>query len=244
MWYNLRIMWRNRRRTIIVLILLAALFLLVILPVWLSMRKTQTCFDAKQNQNESGVDCGGSCTLMCKGTVKGLKVVWAKMFPIRHGAYDVVAYVENPNSSAGAPRLPYTAKLFDAEGVVIAERRGETFAAPNERFAIFVGNMLSGEKVPVKGTIEIGTEFVWVKTDTPKKELAVEDKVLVGTDNVPKLSALLVNSELDVLRDIEVTVVVYDVTGAAVAVSSTKVGKIDRKGSERLFFTWPKPLTR
>ncbi|MDO8521203.1 MAG: hypothetical protein Q7S52_03745, partial [bacterium] len=236
-------MWRNRRRTIIVLILLAAFFLLVVLPVWILNRKTPTCFDAKQNQNEQGMDCGGSCLLMCTGATKNIKIIWAKVFPIRMGAYDIVAYAENPNFNAGAPRVPYTAKLFDENGSVIAERKGETFASPNERFAIFAGNMLTGEKVPVRGVIELASEISWVKVEEPKKDIEVSDKVLVGTGKVPKLSALLTNRELEILRDIEVTVVIYDVTGLPVAVSATKVEKLDRKGSEKLFFTWPKPLS-
>lgn len=180
---------------------------------------------------------------MCRGTAKELRIVWAKVFPIRSGAYDVVAYVENPNFAAGAPKLPYTARLFDANGSVIAEKKGETFASPGERFVIFAGNMLTGEKTPARGEIEIGKDFLWAKMGDQKQDIIVEDKVLVGSDKAPKLSALLLSNELDVLRNIEVTVVVYDVTGAPVAVSATKVAKLDRKGSEKLFFTWPKPLS-
>lgn len=235
-------MWRNRRRALIVLILLTAFLVLIVLPVWLLTREAPTCFDGKQNQGEAGIDCGGSCALMCRHQVQPLKIIWAKMFPIRKGSYDVVAYVENQNVAAGAPRIPYTAKLFDASGTVIAERSGETFALPNERFAIFAGNILSGEKVPAEGSIEIAADFPWVVATAPKKQIVVSDKVLVGTDKVPKLSALLANGELETLRNIEVTVVIYDVTGNSVAVSTTKVAKIQDKGTEKIVFTWPAPL--
>ncbi|MEK7118072.1 MAG: vWA domain-containing protein [Patescibacteria group bacterium] len=236
-------MWRARRRALIILILLSAVFLLVVFPYWVANREVPSCFDAKQNQGEDGVDCGGQCTLLCKDVAKDIKIIWTKMFPVRNGAYDIVAYVENPNFAVGAPKIPYVAKLFDAAGVLIAERNGETFANPNERFAIFAGNMLTGEKIPVRGVIELSSGFAWVKANVPKKVFGVSDKVLVGTNKVPKLSALLVNGEPDIVRNVEVTAVIYDSKGESIAVSGTTVEKLAPKGKENLFFTWSAPFS-
>ena len=188
------------------------------------------------------MDCGGPCALFCSGEVKELKIIWTKVFPVRSGAYDLVAYVENANFASGAPKIPYTAKLFNAAGAVIATRKGETFASPNEHFAIFAGNMLTGEKVATRGSIEIEPGLAWVRAPAPKQVLMVSDKVLVGTDKIPKLRALLLNGGSEVLYDIGVTVVIYDSKGEPIAVSATNVEKLDHKGSEKLFFTWPSPL--
>ena len=236
-------MWRTRRQTIIILVCLAAVLLLVVLPYWLTHQVAPSCFDTNKNQSEEGVDCGGPCTLVCGGVAKDLKIVWAKVFPVRQGAYDVVAYVENPNFAMGAPRIPYTARLFAADGSVIAEKKGETFASPNERFAIFAGNILTGEKVATGGSIEIAPGFAWIKTAAPKVVFSVSDKLLVGTDSIPKLSALLMNRESVVLHGVGVTVVIYDAKGEPIAVSATNLEKVGQKGSEKLFFTWPKPLS-
>ncbi|OGZ13114.1 MAG: hypothetical protein A2942_01515 [Candidatus Lloydbacteria bacterium RIFCSPLOWO2_01_FULL_50_20] len=227
----------------IILILLAAALLLVVLPYWLTHQVAPSCFDKRQNQGEQGADCGGPCSIVCKGSAKDIRVVWVKVFPIRAGAYDVVAYIENPNYGIGAPRIPYTAKLFDAEGNVIAEKNGETFANPSERFAIFAGNLLTGEKIPASGSMEISRDFSWVTTAAQKKVFPVSDKVLVGTDKIPKLSALLMSEEPEIIRNVEVTVVIYDSKGIPIAVSATMVEKLDAKGKENLFFTWPSPLS-
>lgn len=235
-------MWRMRRRIIIALTVLAAALLFVVFPYWATHRVAPSCFDTKQNQGEEGVDCGGPCSLLCEGTAKDLNILWVSVFPVRSGSYDLVAYVENQNFSVGAPKIPYTARLFDADGNMIAERSGETFANPNERFAVFVGNMLTGEKVPARGTLEFTPGFSWVSTTVPKKMLTISDKLLVGTDKIPKLSATLMNKETDLLRNIDVTAVLYDAKGAPIAVSGTMVEKIDPNSSEKLFFTWPSPL--
>lgn len=236
-------MWRVRRQTIVILTFLAAVLFLVVFPYWATHREAPSCFDTRKNQGEDGVDCGGPCALLCVGTAKDVKIIWTKVFPVRPGAYDLAAYVENQNFGVGAPRLLYTAKLFDADGSVIAERSGETFANPTERFAVFVGNMLTGEKVAARGAIEFAHGEVWVKTTTPKKVFVVSNKLLVGTNELPKLSALLTSEESDVLRHIEVMAVIYDSKGEPIAVSGTDVEKLDPKGSGKLFFTWPGPFS-
>jgi hypothetical protein len=180
---------------------------------------------------------------VCRGGAQDLKIVWAKVFPIRPGEYDVVAYVENPNFTMAAPKISYTARLFDDAGTVIATKSGETFASPNERFMIFAGNMLTGEKIPAKGDVAITPGFSWVTTSASKKLLSVDDKVLTGTDGTPRLHALLTSGESSILRDIDVTVAIYDSKNTPIAVSRTVVPKLNPKENANLSFTWPAPFS-
>ncbi len=235
-------MWAKRRRTITILIVIAILALFVGLPYWLTHQVPPTCFDGKKNQNEQGVDCGGACALVCPGGAKDISIIWTKVFPVRVGVYDVVAYVENANFNIAAPHLPYVAKLYDANGVVIAEQTGETYADPTERFAIFAGNMHTGDKVAVKGEIEIPNTFQWITEIKPKYSFSVEDKVLVGSDRKPKLTALLRNNDPEMYRNIDVTAIIYDAKGVPIGVSSTVVNKLEKNNAEKIFFTWPSPF--
>lgn len=236
-------MWAARRRTIILLIILAFFGFVVVLPYWYFHRVPPTCFDGIQNQDEQGVDCGGlSCSLVCQGGASDIKILWTKVFGVREGMYDLVAYAENGNFTIGAPKVPYVARLFDAGGAVIAERNGETFASPNERFAIFAGNMLTGDKVPVKGSIEVSPSFNWYTAKKDEEIFTVDQKVLTGVDTKPKLTAVLTNNRPETYRNIEVTVVIYDAHGTPIAVSSTKVEKLDPNSNEKMYFTWPLPI--
>lgn len=236
-------MWATRRRTIILLIIGAFLFVFVILPYWLTHQEVPTCSDGKKNQNELGIDCGGACTLVCPGGAKDLSILWTRVFPVRPGIYDVVAYVENPNFNITAPTLPYTARLYDANGTVIAEKEGQTYAQPAERFAIFVGNMQTGEKVADHGEVVINNKaFRWYSAQKADDTFAVEDKSLTGFDRKPKLTANLHNLTPDVQRDVDVTAIIYDNKGEPIGVSSTHVDKVDRNGLEKVIFTWPAPF--
>ena len=235
-------MWATRRRTIILLLISAFIALFVVLPYWLIHREVPSCVDNKQNQGEEGVDCGGPCANLCKGAAKDITVLWTKVFAVRPGAYDIVSYNENPNFDVGAPSIAYTAKLYDASGAVIAEREGTTFAASNERFAIFEGGMLTGNKVPTGGSIEITPGYQWVTVDRPQKLFSVTDKVLVGSDKKPKLTATLHNEQPEIIRNIDVMAIIYDSKGEAVGVSDTKVERLDGNGNENIFFTWSLPF--
>lgn len=235
-------MWATRRRILTVLLIVAFFALFFVLPYWLLHQEVPSCVDKKQNQGEMGVDCGGSCANLCKGAAKDITVLWTKIFAVRPGAYDIVSYNENPNFDVGAPSIAYTARLYDENGVVIAEREGTSYAASNERFAIFEGGMLTGDKVPVKGSIEITPGYQWITANRPKKLFSVTDKVLTGSDKKPKLTATLHNEQPEIFRNIDVVAIIYDSKGEAVGVSDTKVDRLDGNGDENIFFTWPAPF--
>lgn len=238
----MNIMWATRRRTITVFIVLAFLGLVVLLPYYLLNRIPPSCTDGKKNQNEQGIDCGGACVLVCPGGAKDLSIIWTKVFPVRPGVYDVVAYIENTNFDIGVPSLPYVARLYDTDGTVIAEQSGVTHIDPSERFAIFVGGMRTGDKIAVKGGIEITNMPRFETANKPTIVFSVKDKVLIGSDRKPKLTALLQNDTPEVYRNVQVTTIIYDAKGEPIGVSSTVVDKIDKNSSEKIFFTWPTPF--
>jgi Mg-chelatase subunit ChlD len=237
-------MWASRRRTIILLIIIGFFLLFVVLPYWITHKKVPTCSDSKMNQNELGVDCGGACALVCPRGAKPLSIFWTKVFLVRSGVYDIVSSAENANFAIAAPSIPYVVKLYDKDGVVIAEKTGETYAKPNERFFIFDGNILTGTKIAVKGSIEFPKSFNWYTQVASLKEekFAIENKLLTGVNRKPRLTAVLKNDTPSLYRDIDITAVVYDTQNQPIAVSSTKVAKIEKYGSERLSFTWSQPF--
>lgn len=232
-------MWATRRRSIIVLLILGFFLFFFVLPYWWTHRVEPTCFDGKMNQNERGIDCGGACALVCRGGAKDINILWTKVFPIRPGAYDIVAYVENTNFDIGAPELPYIAKLYDRDGNVIAEKRGQTFAKPNELFAIFEGNMQTGSKVAETGSIEIPNTFRWYTGTREEQLFTIDDKKLVDAERKPKLSALIRNDNPVLYRNVDVTAIIYDANHEPIGVSATRVEKMDKNSTKEIFFTWP-----
>src|SRR5579863_6726299 len=99
-----------------------------------------TCFDGVQNGDETGVDCGGSCSLICPNQAHAPVVEWARPFEVSPGDYTAAAYIENPNVGAGAKQVPYSFQLFDSSNSFIVERDGVIDIPPMQTVPIIDTN--------------------------------------------------------------------------------------------------------
>lgn len=235
----------KRQLTVLVILLLflggfTALFFYVTKP-------TLSCFDNKMNQKEEGVDCGGPCDLVCANTVSDPIVKWSRVVPVRAGQFDAVAYIENPNPNAGLTSFKYIFRLYGANDKPIAEKSGQTFLNPGEKFAIYEPNVATGSSVPMKAYIELQKPdegYAWIRvtkklTDIPN--LSIRTKQFDTVSN-SRVTATIANDALTDGRAIKMVAVLFDVDGNAFAASSTFLDSI--KGSSELpvVFTWPNPF--
>src|SRR3989344_9632621 len=81
--------------------------------------KTPTCTDGKQNQDESGIDCGGSCTYLCREDQIAPTVLFTKALQNVEGRTDVIAEVENKNIGVAAKSVPYRLTLYGSGQALI-----------------------------------------------------------------------------------------------------------------------------
>jgi len=128
--------WRSRRQFIAVFIIVAP----IVAVVFLFVRQafiTQSCFDNRRNQNETGVDCGGMCISCNLKYPQPIKVFWARAVPVRENFYDMAAEIENPNETISSVDVEYEFRLFDQYGPIIS-RIGKTFLYAHERTLVIV----------------------------------------------------------------------------------------------------------
>src|SRR3989344_6201594 len=64
--YTIRMSWAAGRRFIILCIVGAVVIAFLAAISIATFYKSPSCSDGKQNQDETGVDCGGSCAYLCK----------------------------------------------------------------------------------------------------------------------------------------------------------------------------------
>ena len=238
--------WSQKRRILYALMFSAVVILLAIYPVYRAVNPTPTCFDQRQNGDEVGVDCGGSCNLYCSSQIKDLRVVWAKAFPVVSGRYDLGAYVENPNLNAGVKIAAYTLRMLDRDGNVIAEGRGATEIAPASTFLLFEGN-ISATSTPDRVEVEFLASDLkrWVKAQAVPSVLMSKNQSLKNTDTKPRFDAALLNTDL--VNDAgyaSLGAIIYDAARHPVAISHTYVEGIPKGGSQDIFFTWPTRFTK
>jgi len=235
-------MWAFKRRLNIVLLILATIICFGVIPYYLSHREVPTCFDGKQNQQETGVDCGGRCALICKGGAQNLKVLWSKVDQVRSGVYEAAFAVENPNMNVGAVNVPYTVTLFGEGDAVLGERTGTTYAGSNEKFLVYEGNIFSGSDTLRRAEIAFG-EFPWVTTEKRQEIFSITDKQLQNIDVRPKLSALVHNDTTVPQEGIEVSAYISDDVGDVVGYGRTYVDRLLPDEGRPVTFSWTRPFS-
>ncbi len=230
--------WAKRRQLITLAIFFGSL-LLIGTAVFFMVRARPTCFDKIQNQNETGVDCGGVCALQCVDTHQGIKTIWTKTFVVRKGMYDVASLVENPNLDASIPQLNYTIELFDASGRTILSRSYSTFANAGDHFMLYGGGLDTQGIEATKARLTIAPGYKYVKASPPQqRKISVLGYELQTPDTTPQLVATVQNQTTDTLNNVPVTATVSDKNGP-VGVSETYIDELQPRETKKITFTWP-----
>ncbi len=238
--------WASKRQFTYLSIVLAVVLVIAAIIIVPIVNKPATCVDGKQNGDEKGVDCGGSCQKFCAFEVSDVVTLWSRSFQVQGDRYNAMAYVENQNPDAKIADIGYEFRLYDQDNKFIALRDGRTSIPPNGRMAIFEPGINVGNKIPRITQFKFTEAPVWVKTD-PKIEdrvqLEIGDKNLMQTDSAPRLTATVTNNTIYNVPNVEFYGIVYDDAGNAIAGSKTFLPSIQKNGTEDIFFTWSLPFT-
>lgn len=237
--YTGEMQWSERRRVSIAVGIVLLLAGVLGLFWYLFLYAPATCFDGIRNQDERGVDCDGTCTLMC--VAPRVDALWTRSVETASGVYHGVSYVKNPEPRARGTRLSYRMSLFDSGNILVAERRGSVDLAPGETRVIFEPNILTGERTPVRALMKLDGG-VWERAEpvpqTVKVTLGVVD------EESRTFSALLENSTPTALNDVVASALLYDREGVLVTASETKVPVLPARGRQEVVFTWSIPFER
>lgn len=240
--------WALKRQLFYVLILILVLAVFGYLIISPHYNKAPSCFDGEQNGNETGVDCGGSCSSLraCTAEVDPVSVLWARTFKIVPGHYNAVAYLENHNANTVAKKVNYRFRFADANNLYVGKRDGSTFIPPSGKFAIFEPSIDVGNSIPMYTTFEFTEVPEWVKVSEEKinqLQLLVSNINLSGEDTSPVLSATIKNNSFFIIRELDVITILYDANHNAVSTSRTYIDKLSPEESKDVSFTWPEPFS-
>ena len=227
--------WRAQRQLTYFGIFSVIVFIIVFALISY-FRPAPTCFDKTQNQNEEGVDCGGTCK-PCLGEIKDIVVLWTRFFEISPSYYDVAVLVENPNLFAGSPVVHYEIKLHDEKNILVALGAGTTFINPQERFIVFESGIKTANRVPAKVSIEF-SPISWERREEEKPQVSAFQ---YSTELSPtgRIQMTLRNENFLPEENLEVSAALLDENGNAFAVSRSRVEKIAPNSVQSLGLTWP-----
>ncbi|MCI5108611.1 MAG: VWA domain-containing protein, partial [Candidatus Pacebacteria bacterium] len=234
--------WSSRRRLLYTIGVVLPIVIIILIVLFVFWYERPSCFDGKQNGDELGVDCGGSCELLCKSEALDVEVLWSRAFEVLPFVYNLVAYVENPNIHSGVDYAPYEFTAYDEDNNVITTRRGVTTIPDRDSFVVFEGTVRTGEEKIARTLFTFTKELDWKKVGESGIDIDVTNTVLVGTESFPRITATLINNSLVDLSEVEVPVVIFDSEGNAINASRTIVEKFLRETQRNIVFTWPEPF--
>ena len=236
--------WATRRRAIYMGTTVLVLTAISFAVFWNFWYKAPTCHDGFQNGDETGVDCGGSCSLICSGSVIKPIVRWdPRLFEVSPGLWSVLVYVENLNTSADAVYVPYSFTIYGENNEILEERDRATILPKNKTVGIFEGSILvkEGEK-PKRAAFEFGDKIIWKKDKETDSNINIIHSPLLRLESAPRVEANVKNNGIEEVKNIELIIAIFDGSDNAIAASRTFIESLKKNEDKNIFFTWPKPF--
>lgn len=237
--------WAAKRQLAIFIGLLAFFAIVAFMILWPRISKEPTCNDGKQNGEESGVDCGGSCLLMCTEDVSESVVLFSRAFNVSGDVYNAVAEVENPNPELLGLSRPYEFRFYDKENQFITRVIGFAYLAPNKTSFIFEDGIKTGNREIARTTfswLESGNWYKVNKENIRRYNVSIDSFSVTNENTKPKIEASVTNKSDISLPAIDVVVVVFGENGNAIASSKTVTNTMFVDSSQSIYFTWPNPF--
>ena len=236
--------WASRRKNIYlgaIILLLSVVSFSIFSKFWY---RPSTCFDNLKNGDEIGVDCGGSCSLVCSVGIVQPIVKWdPRLFEVMPGLWSVLVYVENPNTDTDAIYVPYSFIIYDGNNKILEERKGATILPKNKTVGIFEGsiNIKNGVR-PGRAIFELGNNIVWKKNEKIGEDISITNSPILEQDSHPKIEASVKNNSIEEIKNIELVAAIFDGSDNTIASSRTFIESLQKNESKDVFFTWPKPF--
>lgn len=235
--------WAAGRRFIILAIIIIVLLAVAGGIAYLTLHKAPSCFDGTQNQDETGIDCGGVCSAVCADAASTPVVSFVRALPVTDTRTDVVAYVTNPNQDAQAKGAKYTVDLYDAARAQVGEKKGTIDLPAGAQTAIYIPSAYLGNDPVAQAFLSFDDGLAWVQATAKANAPVVQGTQVTGTTDAPRIIATVENPGVTTLTNIKLVATVFDGDGNAIAASQTVVPSIAPDGEAQATFTWPQAFS-
>lgn len=236
--------WDTQRKIVYALAMIAFLLAIAATGAYIfrdSFLPHPTCMDGKQNGYELGVDCGGTCALMCIQDVQPLTVSWAKAVRSGNRVYDLVAMVVNTNINNASQQTGYTFTLYNNQGQVSDTYSGSLTVPIDSKFPIILQNIpLATAPANVVVTLTDGSHYKVFESPTVPIIRVLKQRYEAG--QTPRVYSTLMNTRRVEISNLPVKVILFDRAGNAYAVGQTVVPMLTKEAVKEVIFTWESPL--
>ncbi|MFZ1987434.1 MAG: hypothetical protein WAV21_00150 [Minisyncoccia bacterium] len=234
--------WSSQRKAFILTSIGAVIFAVFAVTLISVLYKTPSCTDQKKNQDETGIDCGGSCSRLCTAEVAAPSIRFVRQLSPQNGRTDIIAYIDNTNAHAAVKNAAFKVTLYGADNIVVTSKTGTVNLPPASTVPLFIPNLFSGSQPVVRAFLTFDeSSFVWYRLNEELPTLAVSDARL-SLGETPRLSAIVSNSEVLPMRGVPVVATLFDAQNNVIAASGTVVD-LPASAAVPVVFTWNAPFS-
>lgn len=238
--------WTQKRKSFVTFVVGATLFCGVALVVVPFLIEEPTCTDKKQNGTESGIDCGGGCSVVCSTDNNTVKILWERAVLVDTGLYDAVAYISNTNNIATPRKVRFSVTVFDKNGDGIATREGESLVRAGAGTALYVSGIETGGRVvgQTRFTIQEISLFERVTNQATLQAVQVIKESFENASGKPRLTVDIKNDLFDDVPNLDLIALLFDEEDTLVAIGKTFIERVPARGTARGYFSWRLPFSK
>jgi len=235
--------WAGKRKVAVISIFTAVGVLIFFGIGFAIFYEVPSCTDNKQNQSESGVDCGGECNVLCNLEVKAPRVLFTRVLEAQQpGRTDIIAYVENSNANASLIRGEATLELYDESRRLIFSDTVLVTIPPSSTVPIFIPGIFETSNKVAQAFLTFNAPLRWNRASTTQPLPLKAESIAIQESQTPRVTAVLTNASAKTMRNITVIATVFGATGNTIAASKTLVLSVGAQSSAPLVFTWNVPF--
>ena len=243
--------WREKRKNLFITIIILIIISFLAYKIYPYFNVAPTCVDKKQNGNERGIDCGGSCRTVCPLDVLPFEVKFSRILKVEDNIYDIVALVDNKNSDKNIVdgNIDYIFNVYDKAGEIVKTITSSTTIPLGQVFPIILQNVNinfgnSGNDVN-KVTLNILNNKSWqVENSIYANNFfkVISKDFIQNKNNISQLTVSVKNVSKVNFINVPVKVILYNKDGNIIAVNDSFLESIDSGNSKDVIFTWRTPL--
>lgn len=198
------------------------------------------CFDAIQNQNETGIDCGGACIDCDLKSAKLQYVGSAEVLPAGRFKATVVAEIENTSKTYGVSRFEYTISVFSPFDTSLGTFTGVSSIRPGERKYLVVPAVSIDAPDIKRVSVSFANEEWRAEAEYPFATVRPENvRTAIGADDIT-VSGSMKNDSPQSTRPIIVTALLYSRSGDLIGASTAKMSGVEAFGSADFTVFFPR----
>lgn len=191
----------------------------------IALQPAPSCFDNRQNGNETAVDCGGDCESCATKNLLPLQVSAAQLFS-NNGSYSASTVIKNPNQNLAIKNFDYQFDFYDSGSQLLKSVANKSFLYAGEEKNITEARVAITNGISTKVAIKVAASSLVLEKASefsqPNYELSKDIKTALDSENNRVLvSGSISNPANFNISKVNIGAFLLDKLGRKIAVSKT-----------------------